>query len=88
MDATPRELSTTAEVIDALGGISAVARLTSRKYSAAFNWKNFVKFPADTYVVMQAALGAAGCAAPASLWGMVAAPSTQPEQPRVGASAS
>lgn len=71
MDAQPRELTTTAEVIDALGGVSPVAALTGRKYGAAFNWKGFSKFPADTFLVLQDALRARGCAAPASLWGMV-----------------
>lgn len=66
-----RELTTTAEVIDVLGGVAAVAELTGRRYGAAFNWKGFVKFPADTFVVMQDALRAAGCEAPVSLWGMV-----------------
>lgn len=87
MNAT-RELVTTAEVIDALGGIQATATLTRRKYTAAFNWKNFVKFPADTYVVMQDALRAAGCAAPPSLWGMVEAPGTQPDHESAEARAS
>lgn len=71
MDAPLRELTTTAEVMAALGGIAPVAALTGRKYGAAFNWKGFPKFPADTFVVMQAALRAAGYSAPDSLWGMV-----------------
>lgn len=79
MDREPRELSTTAEVIEALGGVAAVARLTGRRYGAAFNWKGFIKFPADTFVVMQTALLAAGCIAPASLWGMVSAPAEHEE---------
>lgn len=73
MDAPFRDLRTTAEVMDALGGVGDVAALTGRTYAAAFNWKGFVKFPADTFVVMQDALRAAGCAAPPSLWGMVPA---------------
>lgn len=65
------ELLTTADVMAALGGPGAVAELTGRKYSAAHNWGTFVKFPANTYVVMQAALAKIGRTAPASLWGMV-----------------
>lgn len=72
MDAT-RELTTTAEVIDALGGVSPVAALTGRKYGAAFNWKGFAKFPADTFLVLQDALRARGMTAPSSLWGMIPA---------------
>jgi len=64
-------LSSTTEVMDALGGTSAVAKLTGRKVSAASNWHSFAAFPANTFLVMQAALGAKGLEAPASLWGMV-----------------
>lgn len=74
MDVPLRELTTTADVIEALDGVGAVASLTGRKYGAAFNWKGFVKFPADTFVVMQDALRARGYVAPSSLWGMVVSP--------------
>lgn len=80
--ATLPELRTTAEVIEALGGVAAVALLTGRKYSAAFNWKGFVKFPSDTFVVMQAALERAGFRAPASLWGMVEPRETAADEAR------
>jgi len=75
MDEEPlRELETTTEVFAALGGINAVASLTGRKYSAAFNWKALGRFPSDTFVVLQEELRAARCSAPASLWGMVERP--------------
>lgn len=64
-------LTTTGEVVDALGGIGAVAGLTGRKYTAAHNWLGFQKFPSNTYLVMSAALAEKGKTAPASLWGMV-----------------
>lgn len=64
------ELTTTAAVIDRLGGIGAVAELTGRKYNAAWNWTTFKTFPPDTYVAMTEALNAKGCVAPASLWRM------------------
>lgn len=89
MDVEIRELTTTSDVIEALGGVSEVARITGAKYPAAYNWTKFVVFPAKTYVVMQEALAALGCSAPASLWGMVPAPSTQPDHDqRAEASAS
>lgn len=65
-------LTTTREVAAALGGTKAVANLTGRKYSAAANWvqdKN-PQFPANTYVVLSAALASIGKSAPPSLWGM------------------
>jgi len=63
--------TSTSAVIKALGGITAVARLTDRQYNAAQNWKGFATFPPDTYVVMIAALAARGHTAPPSLWRMV-----------------
>jgi secreted protein with Ig-like and vWFA domain len=67
------ELRTTREVVDALGGIQAVADLTGRNYDAASNWPRFKTFPADTYLVMTRALTEQGKTAPASLWRMVSA---------------
>lgn len=65
-----KQLSTTAAVMDKLGGNKAVAELTGRKYNAATNWRNFPTFPSNTYLVMQSALREKGYVAPASLWGM------------------
>jgi hypothetical protein len=75
VDSEPKILTSTTEVIEALGGLEAVATLTGSKYGAVWNWQNFVKFPAKTYVVMTDALAAKGLRAPASLWGMIEAPS-------------
>lgn len=77
-----QNLTSAVEVIDALGGTSAVADLTHRKYTAAFNWRSFNAFPPNTYIVMTGALAAIGKTAPASLWGMVAAEAREPEQRR------
>jgi len=63
-------LTTTVEVMEVLGGVRAVAALTSRKPGAAWNWKKFSTFPSDTYVVMQEELAKLGHSAPPSLWGM------------------
>lgn len=68
-----KELTTTKAVIDELGGVSAVAKLTDRQYNAAWNWTSFEHFPPDTYVVMTEALAAKGHTAPPSLWRMVPA---------------
>ena len=66
-----RELETTAEVMEALGGINAVAEITGQKYKAAANWKAFEAFPSRTYLVMTQELARKGLRAPASLWRMV-----------------
>jgi hypothetical protein len=68
-------LSTTDVVIDALGGTTAVARLTGRKSpSAAANWRACRYFPPNTYLAMTMALAARGHSAPAWLWRMEEAP--------------
>ena len=64
-------LTTTREVIKALGGVEAVANLTDRQYNAASNWNGFKTFPPDTYVVMIEALLRNDHWAPPSLWRMV-----------------
>jgi hypothetical protein len=79
----PSELSTTDDVIDALGGIPAVMELTGSTYKAVFNWKGFSSFPSKTYLVMTDALVALGKTAPASLWGMTASQESEPAQPQV-----
>ena len=66
-------LHSTVAVIDALGGTDAVAKLTGRKYSAAFNWRSFETFPPDTFLVMTEALREKGFVAPPKLWRMVEA---------------
>lgn len=64
------ELSTTSQVMDALGGNSAVAELTGSTSKAVWNWRGFDTFPSNTYVAMIEALRARGKTAPSSLWGM------------------
>lgn len=64
------ELNSTSEVMDALGGNPGVAELTGSKPKAVWNWRNFEKFPSNTYAVMIVALQERGKTAPASLWGM------------------
>jgi len=63
------QLSTTREVVAALGGVSAVAKLTERKYPAAWHWPRSETFPANTFKTMTEALAAKGFTAPAALWG-------------------
>jgi hypothetical protein len=67
---TQTQLRTTKDVIEALGGTTAVAELTGRSYRAAFNWRGFQTFPANTFLKMRAALDEKGELAPPSLWGM------------------
>lgn len=64
------DLATVDEVFDALGGIDAVADLTSSKPKAVLNWKYFKHFPSRTYLAMTAELKKRGKRAPATLWKM------------------
>lgn len=80
MVATMRQLRSPQEVIEALGGLKAVAAMTGRSYSSASRWQaSAAKFPPSTYVVLQQALVAGGMTAPASLWGMQVPTSKQTE---------
>jgi hypothetical protein len=67
------QLANAADVIDALGGVAAVAELTHTSYRAAHNWKARGLFPPKTHLVMTQALHAQGISAAASLWRMVEA---------------
>lgn len=70
-------LATAEQVIDALGGLTATAALMGRGYTTASMWQTTGRFPSNTYVAMTEMLAAKGKTAPASLWGMVEAPSEQ-----------
>lgn len=72
---TDASLDTTKAVIKALGGATAVARLTGRKIQAVSNWAALSTFPANTFLTMQNRLREIGVEAPAWLWGMEARPS-------------
>ena len=63
-------IETTTEIIDALGGNVAVARLTSSTAKAVSNWRGFGKFPANTFLIIKAELMRLGASAPDHLWSM------------------
>lgn len=58
-------------VIEALGGLPEVQRLTeARSQQAVSNWKSRGRFSASTFLVMTQALRERGFTAPARLWGI------------------
>jgi len=66
-----RALTSTNQVLEALGGNAAVAALTGRWPGAVSNWRSLEHFPANTYVIMRDALLALGHEAPPDwLWDM------------------
>lgn len=66
-----RTLTTTSEVLRALGGDHAVSALTGSPYKATENWKRAKNFPSRYFLVMSEALRKKRLSAPAALWGMV-----------------
>jgi len=63
-------LPTASAVIDALGGTAAVAKLSERSMQSVTNWRAANRLPADTYLLLQAALKRRRLNAPAALWGI------------------
>jgi len=63
-------LRTTSDVIDALGGVAALARMTGVSNPGVYNWRAGRQFPADTYLLIKAELKALGHDAPDHLWPM------------------
>lgn len=66
----PESLTTASDVIDALGGTTAVARLTRRKPQHVTNWRSTGRLPPKTFLVLTDALKAHDRTAPATLWDM------------------
>jgi hypothetical protein len=65
-----RLLKTAEDVIAALGGATATARLTGRKPQHVWNWKNTGRLPADTFLIVSEELKSSGKSAPPALWGI------------------
>lgn len=66
-----RCLTTTTDVVKALGGIRPVSVLTGSTYKATENWSRAKTFPSRYFLVMTHALEKRRLAAPPELWGMV-----------------
>lgn len=64
-------LTTVAEVLEALGGTSAVAAIVGSKYSSIWMWKKSPTLPTRTYLILKEALEEKGLSAPSTLWGML-----------------
>jgi hypothetical protein len=63
------------DVIDALGGTKATAKIAHRTPQAVSNWRKENRLPPQTFLVLSKKLHSAGLDAPPSLWGI-----EQPEQ--------
>lgn len=71
-------LTSTSEVIDALGGTAAVARMLNAKMQSVSNWRATQTFPPQTYVAIKAELRKIDRDAPDSLWRMLGTESPIP----------
>ncbi|MFO0236941.1 MAG: hypothetical protein ACK53Z_02875 [Betaproteobacteria bacterium] len=67
------EPQTPQQIIDLLGGTSAVARMTERSAQAVSNWRSR-GLPSDVFLIMADALKAKGIEADPSLWGILQPP--------------
>lgn len=65
-----RELQTAGDVIDALGGTAATARLTGRKDQHVSNWRRAGRLPPKTFLVLKTELKTRDLRASPSLWGI------------------
>lgn len=69
-----RQITTIKGVYQVLDGVPGVAKLVGYPYGRVWNWQDkthgSLRFPADTYLVIQKALAKRGYTAPAKLWGM------------------
>lgn len=63
-------IQTASQIIDALGGNAAVAKLTSTTAKAVSNWRAYDRFPANTYLLLKSELVKLGHSAPDRLWSM------------------
>lgn len=65
-------LETAADVIDALGGSTAAARLAGggARVNNSTNWRATGRLPARTFLTFRSRLAELGATAPASLWGI------------------
>jgi hypothetical protein len=65
-----RNIQTTTEIIDLLGGNHAVAALTDASAKAVSNWRAAGTFPSNTYLLIKSELLRHGITAPDNLWSM------------------
>lgn len=74
-------LTSASDVIDALDGTTAVARLTHRKPQHVTNWRASGRLPPATFLILSGELKNRGKTAPSALWGIdePGAPSLAPE---------
>jgi hypothetical protein len=67
-----RNLTTPREVVEALGGLPAVCRLTKANTKSVYHWTGRAHmFPARTYKKMNDALKKHKAKAPATLWNQI-----------------
>jgi hypothetical protein len=71
----PPPIASTDEAIDALGGNTDVGKIVGVSHKAVSNWRrwNRGRFPAETYLALNAALAKIGRTAEPRLWGMIGA---------------
>lgn len=66
-----RRIVSVKEVIEVLGGVSAVQAMTRVNIKAVYHWVQVETFPARLHHMMKMALKRRGYTAPARLWNQV-----------------
>ena len=69
-----RNLKTAREVVELLGGVDAVCKMTGATRKSAYHWTGQTgTFPARAHDIMLKALNKKGYTAPAALWNQIEA---------------
>lgn len=63
-------MQTASDVIDALGGTLATAKIARRSMQAVSNWRKANRLPAETFLTISQELKSRGETAPPALWGI------------------
>jgi hypothetical protein len=63
-------LNSADEVIDAVGGTAAAARLVAASIASVSNWRARDRLPPRTFLLFEEALDVVGAAASSTLWGI------------------
>lgn len=77
-DSQPNKLVTVDDVVEAIGGTTAAAKLCRKSVQSISNARGANRLPSATFLLFQQALAVRGLEAPPDLWGIIDPLSWQP----------